>query len=96
MISYFSLFSGVVDSSGMRFYYTTDEPEHESGGLSIGHNVDPTMLIPPRAANYTVTAICPMDCTSVSFVTRNVASLETRNKLEFLTMPPRPGMSYNH
>ena len=60
------LFTGVVDSSGMRYYYTTEEPEHLTGSLTIGHNVDPDMLIPPRARNYTVTSICPMDCTSVS------------------------------
>lgn len=66
------LHSGVVDSSGMRYFYTTEEPEILAGAISFGHNVVPYMFVPPKSRNFTITGICSPDCTnSVSYHTMN-------------------------
>lgn len=54
----------MVDSSGLRFFYTTEEPEKRAGNLNLGHAVHPTMIIPPRTQNYTITSVCTADCTN--------------------------------
>ena len=58
------LFAGVVDSSGMRFFYTTEAPQQLASALSLGHHVVPSMLIPPGQKNFTISAVCSADCTS--------------------------------
>lgn len=61
----FSKNPGVVDNSGMRFYYTTEQPAQEAGALSLGHDVVGSMIVPPGATNFTITGVCPADCTKV-------------------------------
>ena len=55
----------VVDNSGMRFYYINTARQYNAGIMEIGHDVIPEMIIPPKAANYTVLGLCPMGCTQV-------------------------------
>ena len=56
--------SGVLDNSGLRFFYTSEAPEHNAGIMFLGHLVIPIMLIPPKTERYTVSAICTADCTN--------------------------------
>ena len=56
--------AGIVDSSGLRFFYTTEEPEQRAGIIMMGHDVTRHMLIPPRTQNFTITGICSIDCTN--------------------------------
>jgi len=55
--------TGVYDSSGLVFSYTAIRPQFEAGVLTIGTTVNYNLLIPPRATNFTVLALCPATCT---------------------------------
>ena len=64
MISLLIVFTtGVVDSSGMIFYYIDTPRKFNAGTLSIGHDVNQYMIIPPKAKNYTIYGICSTLCT---------------------------------
>ena len=54
---------GVVDSSGLEFFYTNTRAMHEAGLLTVGHGVRPSMVIPPNADNYEVVGFCSGQCT---------------------------------
>ena len=54
---------GVIDSSGITFYYTSTPRQHRAGIMFLGHQVTDSMIIPPNAANYTVAGLCPGQCT---------------------------------
>ena len=60
----YSNFAGVVDSSGIRVWYTDTSREHDAGILLIGHHTVPLMVIPPNAKNFTVTGFINEDCTN--------------------------------
>ena len=55
--------TGVIDNSGMRFYYTSIRREHDAGLLSLGNSVSTAMIIPPNATNYTIAGLCTSKCT---------------------------------
>ncbi|XP_019856277.1 PREDICTED: DBH-like monooxygenase protein 1 [Amphimedon queenslandica] len=55
--------SGVIDSSGMTFYYIDTPREHNAGILQVGHAVNQYMIIPPKARNYTIYGFCSSTCT---------------------------------
>lgn len=57
--------TGVVDNSGMRFYYSSIAREQNAGIMELGHSVTLNMLIPPGVSNYTVLGLCPTGCTEV-------------------------------
>ena len=54
---------GVVDSSGMEFFYTSNPPRHRAGILTLGHSVRKSMVIPPNAENFTIASVCTGSCT---------------------------------
>ena len=54
---------GVIDNSGMRFYYTSTRREHDAGLLALGNSVPGLMIIPPNATNYTIAGLCTSKCT---------------------------------
>ena len=56
--------TGVVDSSGIRFYYTDQAQAQNVGDLGFGHSVNGHMIIPPRVERYTVTGYCSQKCTN--------------------------------
>ena len=56
--------TGIVDSSGVRFFYTDQPPEQKAAFLPIGHNVVGHMIIPPRVERYTVNGYCSQRCTT--------------------------------
>ena len=64
----FNPYAGIVDSSGMRMYYTDQPPKIETEMLILGHVTIGHMIIPPGVERYTVTAFCSQKCTeTVSF-----------------------------
>ena len=61
--------AGVLDSSGLEFFYTSNPPALEAGILVLGHLTIRNMVIPPKAENFIIEVVCPTDCTqSVSAV----------------------------
>ena len=60
--------TGVVDSSGMIFYYIDTPRQHSAGILEVGHQVNQYMIIPPKARNYTIFGFCSASCTQVLII----------------------------
>lgn len=52
-----------MDSSGIRFWYTSTRREHNAGILEVGHFVTPYHVIPPNSPNFVTTGILPAECT---------------------------------
>jgi len=53
----------VVDSSGVRIYYTPQLRKYETGVLFTGHRRTPFLTIPPRQTNFTNYGFCSAECT---------------------------------
>ena len=58
-------YTGTVDSSGMRMWYTSTAREYDAGIFEIGHAVTHLHVIPPGAENFTTTGILTSECTNV-------------------------------
>ena len=56
--------TGIVDSSGVRFFYTDQPPDQKAEILVVGHNVVGHMIIPPRVEKYTIYGYCSQRCTN--------------------------------
>ena len=56
------LIEGVVDSSGIEFYYTKNYRKYEAFTLTIGSAFDYRMFIPPKQQNFHISGHCLMDC----------------------------------
>ena len=56
--------SGVIDSSGISFFYIDTPREHDAGILILGHSVSGIMMIPPGSTNYTTPGFCFSECTN--------------------------------
>ena len=56
------LVGGIVDSSGLEFFYTTKEPEHRAGVLFLGVAVSPVLVLPPGQDQFVASAECSFDC----------------------------------
>ena len=56
--------SGIVDSSGVRMYYTDTPRQEDVGILTVGHRTIGHMIIPPGIQHYTVHGHCPSWCTN--------------------------------
>ena len=56
--------TGIVDSSGVRFFYTDQPPEQKAAFLPIGHHVIGHMIVPPHVERYTVNGYCSQICTN--------------------------------
>ena len=55
--------AGVVDSSGLRFTYTSQLREYDAGILLTGINVNGILhLIPPNAESFLSYGDCSADC----------------------------------
>ena len=64
-------FSGIVDSSGIEFFYTKQKPLYEAGALSIAQPIIPVMIIPPRDEFFWHTATCLSSCTDKVSILKN-------------------------
>ncbi len=58
---------GVIDNSGLEFFYVVKEPENRAGLLTLGQQATSSLVIPPRADNFVANAICPGKCTQEVF-----------------------------
>ena len=73
-------FLGMIDSSGLRFYYTKQLREYDAGVLQVGAFIDNTLMIPPKETNWEINGFCSEECT------REVCSL--KNCLQFKVSSP--------
>ena len=64
LVSLTKLYIGVMDSSGIEFFYTSEPREHEAGILNLGYNVNGFMIIPPNTPRYDIIGYCDPQCTS--------------------------------
>ena len=55
--------SGIVDSSGLRFYYTENVRQYDAGIFYTGTYSSPHLLIPPQQTNWKMKGYCPAVCT---------------------------------
>ena len=56
--------TGVLDNSGIEFFYTSTPYQHDAGIMSVGHGVVREMIIPPNTASYYIVGECSAECTS--------------------------------
>ena len=54
-----------VDSSGIRFHYTSSLRKHDAAVLEIGLEYTPKMAIPPQQESYILSGHCIVECTEV-------------------------------
>ena len=54
---------GVVDNSGLKLFYVSDEPEQRAGLLTFGSESSSKLVIPPGADSFVINAMCPSQCT---------------------------------
>ena len=59
------VYTDIIDSSGMRFYYTDQPPEINAGILTLGQPFIGHMIVPPSVPRYTITGHCTENCTSI-------------------------------
>ncbi|XP_068215999.1 DBH-like monooxygenase protein 1 [Palaemon carinicauda] len=52
----------VVDNSGLRVFYTEKVRKYDAGNVALGHNVSPTLIVPPGQKWLTV-GHCASECT---------------------------------
>ena len=65
-------FTGIVDNSGYELVYTTTPPRQLAGIITLGTISQASMIIPPNADNYTLSALCSSKCTeNVSLKQKN-------------------------
>ena len=53
----------MIDSSGLRFYYTKRLRKYDAGVLVVGAFVDDRLTIPPKETNWEINGFCSEDCT---------------------------------
>ena len=64
---------GVIDSSGMRIWYTSSPREYDAGILTVGYSVTPHMVVPPNDKNFTITGFVHEECTNrVNLIIKHV------------------------
>jgi hypothetical protein len=64
IIAIFFTYADIMDSSGIEFIYENAPRRYDAGILLMGHQVNPLMIVPPRATDYGVTGVCSSECTS--------------------------------
>ena len=55
--------AGILDSSGLRFHYTSQLREYQAGILTVGWLVSERMIIPPHQESWETQGYCVEDCT---------------------------------
>lgn len=55
--------TGILDSSGLRFHYTSQLREYQAGILTVGWLVSERMIIPPHQESWETQGYCVEDCT---------------------------------
>ena len=57
------LVQGMTDNSGFKFFYGSEAPENRAGLLTLGQLSLSSLIIPPKADNFVLNALCPEECT---------------------------------
>ena len=57
------MMEGVVDNSGLKLFYVSDEPDQRAGLLTFGQQSSSKLVIPPGADSFIINAMCPSPCT---------------------------------
>ena len=53
----------MIDSSGLRFYYTKHLRKYDAGVLQVGAFVDYSLMIPPKETSWEINGFCSEECT---------------------------------
>ena len=53
----------MLDSSGLRFYYTRQKRKYDAAMLQVGKMVTPNLVIPERQQKWEAVGYCSQDCT---------------------------------
>ena len=61
-----NLLSNIIDSSGMRIYYTNVLRKHDAGIMEVGLEYKPNNSIPPKVSAFNLHGYCLRDCTNES------------------------------
>ena len=64
MSDYFISIPGIIDSSGLRFYYTNKLREYDAGNLALDANAAETLVIPPNYEAFVSQSHCSSECFS--------------------------------
>ena len=57
------MYAGVVDSSGLKFTFSSEPSRYRAGILSFFHSSTNFLVIPPGRDNYVINAVCSDGCT---------------------------------
>ncbi|KAL9952237.1 hypothetical protein ACROYT_G039460 [Oculina patagonica] len=57
---------GRKDSSGLRFFYTSNLRKYDAGIIAVGESSLPFMVIPPKQESWISTGYCPKQCSQES------------------------------
>ena len=63
LISFSIALKGMIDSSGLRLYYTKRLRKYDAGMLYVGAAVDQSMMIPPKEKSWEFNGFCSEECT---------------------------------
>ena len=55
---------GIIDSSGLRFHYTSQLRKYQAATLSVGLSVPGSLYIPPYQDNWVTEGYCAEECTA--------------------------------
>ena len=54
---------GIIDNSGMEFFYTRQKPTNLAGTVTVSIGAIPALVVPPQFDDFTITTTCGSDCT---------------------------------
>nr|XP_022905446.1 dopamine beta-hydroxylase [Onthophagus taurus] len=57
---------GIIDSSGIRFYYSPKLRRYDAGIIELGLEYTDKMAIPPHLNSFALTGYCVSECTAIS------------------------------
>ncbi|XP_031554202.1 DBH-like monooxygenase protein 1 isoform X2 [Actinia tenebrosa] len=55
--------SGIIDNSGVRFFYTPNLRKYDAGVFTVGSSVSPWLMVPPKQRKWLTTSSCSRSCT---------------------------------
>ena len=53
----------MIDSSGLRFYYTKQVRKYDAGVIMVGADVSTSLIIPPKQTDWEINGYCSAECT---------------------------------
>ncbi|XP_052090829.1 DBH-like monooxygenase protein 1 homolog [Mytilus californianus] len=68
--------SGLVDSSGMKFTYTSHLRQHDAGILTVGMYENKQQIIPPHYCDFKIQAVCTKECISKALTDASIDEIK--------------------